>query len=259
MDGKQSIRHWLAPVCDALDGAPGPVDIFFRNDDVGWDDPGLCALLDLFEARSLPVDLAVIPHSLRHDLARDLKARAESHSARLSFHQHGFAHTNHEPTGRKYEFGPSRPPPVQYRDIAEGRARLQEHLGPLVDPIFTPPWNRCTLATARCLVELGFKVLSREASAPAFDVSDLIELPVRVDWFAHRKRVRLSRIEFGEVLATNIDTAGPIGIMFHHAVMDHDERLAAAELLTLIAEHGRARTHSMLTLASRQDTVSPAR
>jgi hypothetical protein len=208
----------------------------------------------------LPVDLAVIPRFLGDDLARALKARAGSHSASLSFHQHGFAHTNHEPTGRKYEFGPSRPQPVQYHDIAEGRVLLQDQLGPLLDPIFTPPWNRCTLTTARCLVDLGFKVLSREATAPAFDVSGLIELPVRVDWFAHRKRVRLSRIEFGELLAANIEPAGPVGIMFHHAIMDRDERLAAAELLTFIAEHDRVRTHSMLTLTDpRQSTVVPGR
>ena len=34
-----------------------------------------------------------------------------------------------------------------------------------VDPIFTPPWNRCTQATADCLAMLGYRVLSRDATA----------------------------------------------------------------------------------------------
>jgi hypothetical protein len=260
-DGSEvrAIGHWLDPVRSALDAAPRPIDLFFRDDDVGWDDPGLWALLDLFEARSLPLDLGVIPLSLRGELARELRARAGSSTSGLAFHQHGLAHTNHEPTGRNYEFGPSRSRPVQRQDIAEGRSRLQDHLGALVEPIFTPPWNRCTLATAECLVELGFEVLSREARASAIDVPGLVELPVRVDWFAHHKRVRLRRVELGELLAKEIAASGPIGIMFHHAVMDDDERSAASELITLIAEHDRAETQRMLTLAARQGrSVAPA-
>jgi hypothetical protein len=259
MDRRYPIGHWLDPVRSALDKSTDPIDLFFRDDDVGWDDPGLWALLDLFEACSLPLDLAVIPLSLRGGLARGLNARADAAPAPLAFHQHGFAHVNHESTGRKYEFGPSRPLTVQYREISEGRSRLQDHLGPLVDPIFTPPWNRCTLATAQCLVALGFRVLSREARASRLDVPGLVELPVRVDWFAHHKRVRLSRVEFGELLAKEIEASGPIGIMFHHAVMDQDERRAAAELLTLIADHDRAQPHRMLTLAApQQHPVAPA-
>jgi hypothetical protein len=259
--GGTRIGHWLDPVSKALDDARSPVDLFFRDDDVGWDDRGLWALLDLVSEHSLPLDLAVIPCALGDALARSLQARVDSSATRVAVHQHGYAHVNHEPTGRKYEFGPSRSASLQSRDIAEGRRRLQYHLGPLVEPIFTPPWNRCTPATGRCLVELGFSVLSREARSPRFDIPGLIEIPIHIDWFAHRKRVRLSRTEFGEMLASAMKVPGPVGIMFHHAVMDAEERSAAGELLTLIADHHRARPHSMLTLVAiaQQRTAATAR
>jgi peptidoglycan/xylan/chitin deacetylase (PgdA/CDA1 family) len=250
-----NIRSWLDPIRTALDSDHGPVDLFFRDDDVGWDDEGLWALLDLFAERLLPVDLAVIPRALTDRSARELMARAESGG--ITFHQHGFAHANHEPVGRKCEFGPSRAPWLQRRDIAEGRARLEHQLGPSLDPIFTPPWNRCTEATGGCLVELGFMVLSREARAPALGIPGLFELPVRIDWFAHRKRVLLSRTEFGELVATAIKGSGPIGLMFHHAAMDRVHRAAAAELLSLFSEHDRVNAHPMLELAGPQRPSAP--
>ena len=39
---------WLAPVAAALDAAPAPVNVFFRDDDAGWDDGRLLELLGRF-------------------------------------------------------------------------------------------------------------------------------------------------------------------------------------------------------------------
>jgi hypothetical protein len=47
----------------------------------------------------------------------------------------------------------------------DGRERLEQLLGAVVEPIFTPPWNRCTAETGRCLVDLGVETLPREAIA----------------------------------------------------------------------------------------------
>src|SRR3954451_22796727 len=138
--------RWLDPVTAALDAAPAPVPVFFRDDDAGWADARLFDLLDRFAACSLPVDLAVIPMELDAALAEELAARP-----RVGLHQHGLAHVNHEREGRKHEFGPSRDAAAQRADIAAGRARLTDLLGDRVDPIFTPPWNRCTAATGDCL------------------------------------------------------------------------------------------------------------
>jgi peptidoglycan/xylan/chitin deacetylase (PgdA/CDA1 family) len=224
------VSSWLQPLVDALDSAPDPVPCFFRDDDAGWNDERLLALLDVFAERALPVDLAAIPAALDAGLARELAARP------VGLHQHGLAHVNHERAGRKHEFGPSRGAAAQRRDIEAGRERLGELLGDRVDPIFTPPWNRCTRDTGEALAALGFAALSREARAEPLAVPGLAELPVTVDWFAHRHGERLSPPELGARVA---GAARPLGVMLHHAIMNRAERSRAGELLDVLAEKAR--------------------
>jgi hypothetical protein len=244
---------WLRPVTTALDAAIAPVPVFFRDDDAGWGDARLFELLDRFAAQSLPVDLAVIPTELDRGLAAELAARAG-----VGLHQHGLAHVNHEREGRKHEFGPSRDAAAQRSDIAAGRERLAELLGKRVDPIFTPPWNRCTADTGRCLASLGFEVLSREARATPFGLPSLLELPVGVDWFAHRRGERLRPASLGGRIGELIGSGGPVGVMFHHAVMDDAEMRRATELLSLIAGHERAQPALMMELAGEARSVAGA-
>jgi hypothetical protein len=236
--------HWLDPVSTALDEAPTPVSFFFRDDDAGWLDSRLLPLLDAFAAHRLPLDLAVIPVDLDHALAAELLARMATTPLRV--HQHGFAHLNHETSGRKCEFGPSRQAADQRRDIEAGRRLLAELLGDAPDPIFTPPWNRCTEETAHGVAALGFRLLSREWRAPPLGIPGLPELPVRIDW------VRLDRAARAARLAEAIRDGQPVGVMFHHAGMSAAE---ADDLLRLIAEHERARPLSMMQAAV--GTVEP--
>src|SRR3954453_21418748 len=196
---QRTATSWLRPVERALEGAER-VRFFFRDDDAGWGDTRLLALLDVFEARTTWVDLAVIPSALGAGLSRELLARE-----RVGLHQHGFAHVDHEPEGRrKCEFGVARPAARQRADIEAGRARLQALLGERLDPVFTPPWNRCTIETARCLAELRFRVLSRESRAEPFGLPGLAEVPVHVDW------VRLEPDAAGERIAAAVAAGGPV-------------------------------------------------
>ena len=227
---------WLRPVERALEAAAGGVPFFFRDDDAGWGDERLLALLDVFESRGTWVDLAVIPRALGADLARELLARE-----RVGLHQHGLAHANHEPEGRrKCEFGPARTAAQQRADIVAGRTRLQELLGERLDPVFTPPWNRCTLDAARVLAELGFGVLSRESRAEPFGIPGLAEVPVHVDW------VRLEPHAAGERIGAAAASGGPVGVMLHHAVMDDASLRRTDDLLALLA--GRAANIKGLSL-----------
>src|SRR3954468_14638979 len=207
----------------ALDDAPAPVEVFFRDDDAGWGDERLLALVALFERHGLPLDLAVIPAELSPALAQELRGRA------VGLHQHGYAHVNHEREGRKCEFGPSRSRAQQRDDIARGRERLGELLGERLDPVFTPPWNRCTRDTGEVLVELGFDVLSREHRAEPLGL--LPEVPVHLDV------ARLSPEELDERFAAFAAAGGPVGVMFHHAVMEPDDFARADELLGLLSGH----------------------
>jgi hypothetical protein len=144
-------------------------------------------------------------------------------------HQHGFAHTNHQVEGRKCEFGPARDKAAQREDIARGRTRLRDLLGDRLDPFFTPPWNRCTRDTAEILAELGFALLSREHKAEPFGL--LPELPVHLDV------ARLTPAELDERFAARVREGGPVGVMFHHGVMEADDMVRASDLLAVLATH----------------------
>jgi hypothetical protein len=243
---------WLEPVRGALDRSARRVAFFFRDDDGGWRDDRLAALLDLFAERAMPLDLALIPSDLGAGIAGELAGRCDRSEGRLGLHQHGLAHRNHEPEGRKCEFGPGRSHAEQLDDIAAGRGGLRARLGERVQPIFTPPWNRCTAVTGHCLAELGFTALSRESRAEPLHVPGLIELPVRFDWFAQRKRVRLGRLERAQLLASEIERArDPVGLMFHHALMDDAELRDAEQLLDLLAGHSSASARAMNELIER--------
>lgn len=207
-----------------LEGLTAPVEIFVRNDDVGWADDRLESLLDLFERHRRPIDLAVIPSALSEPAARRLCDRVRQASATIGLHQHGFDHSNHEQSGRKCEFGPSRAPDQQYDDIERGRWWLRQLLDVPIDPIFTPPWNRCTAATVVCMNELEIRVLSRDATADEMPIA-LTELPVTLDW---QRAKAGTRVPFQRVLAELVRQLAEqrrVGIMLHHATMtpeDHE-------------------------------------
>jgi hypothetical protein len=243
------VSNWLGPLSSALAQAREPVEFFFRDDDAGWDDERLMALLDAFQERGMPLDLAVIPRALSRELARVLTARATAWDGRLGLHQHGLAHVNHEPDGRKGEFGPARSPRMQRDDLVEGRTLLDALLPGLTLPLFTPPWNRCTAATAELLVELGFRALSRDTAAPQFGMAGLIELPVSVDWsYARRAGSRLTWVELGQLAGDRVRLGGPVGVNLHHAVMDGSELALVCELCDLLGTHERVRCHTMQSL-----------
>ena len=230
---------WLRPLRAALDAAPEPVTIFFRDDDAGWADDRLAALLDRFAAHGTPIDLAAIPADMTQPLADALVARADAGEP-VGIHQHGYAHTNHQIEGRKCEFGSARDKAAQREDIARGQGELQALLGDRLDPFFTPPWNRCTRDTAESLIGLGFTLLSREHKAEPFGL--LPELPVHLDV------ARLTPQELDERFAGHIADGGPVGVMFHHGVMEPDDMARASELLALLATHSNVRPRKMSEL-----------
>ena len=230
---------WLDPIQEALDVALKPATFFFRDDDAGWCDDRLFAVLDLFNRHSVPIDLAVIPAELTTQQAIELCDRAKASPSLLDFHQHGWAHLNHESQGRKSEFGPARSKQEQYIDLFEGKQKMAELLD-CPGHIFTPPWNRCTATTVECLTELGFRVLSRDLTATPLALNGLVQLPVNIDWFAKRKGKRISFVSLGKLIADAVADGSTVGIMLHHAVMDDDEIDRVSELLGVLSGHANA-------------------
>jgi peptidoglycan/xylan/chitin deacetylase (PgdA/CDA1 family) len=233
------VTDWLDPLRAALDARSAPVWFFFRDDDAGWDDPALEALLDVFEPHGLPLDLAAIPLAATARTVELITSRQDDGRNDLRVHQHGLAHVNHEPEGRKCEFGVSRPPEQQREDLAHGRDVLRGLFGDLPS-VFTPPWNRCAPWTAEVARDLGFTVLSRDVSAGTAGIPGLLELPITVDWFAKRRKVPVDRAGRGELLAEAAAGDGPVGLMLHHEVMSPEDREDVGALLALVGSHPAA-------------------
>jgi peptidoglycan/xylan/chitin deacetylase (PgdA/CDA1 family) len=236
---------WLAPVAAALATATVPVPWWFRDDDAGWDDDGLWPLLDVFEDAGVAVDVAAIPAAVTTSCADRLAARTAG--GLVHVHQHGLAHTNHERAGRKSEFGLSRGRARQTADIRAGRQLLEDRLGRPVEPVFTPPWNRCSADTADAALAAGHVGLSRDASAGRLDRPGLAEVPVSIDWSSRRHAGPADR---AEAIAAYVSAGGPVGVMVHHAVMDRADRRALAALLTLITTSPMAVPTTVLAVAT---------
>lgn len=230
------MSHWLEPLRQSLADRGELLPLFFRDDDAGWDDARLMALVDVFRSANGHVDLAAIPAAISPGLGRRLSRLVDE--GYVSVHQHGWTHINNEPWGRKCEFGPSRPQAAQHRDLNRGRDLLAERLDGRVEPFFTPPWNRCTDETARLLAQLGFSVLSADRSAPRRDVPGLTEIAVSIDWVRSWSRGGRGALaaDLREVVQRVTADHGPsgVGVMLHHAVMSADELAALRELLGLL-------------------------
>lgn len=233
----------------ALDRAHAPVRFFIRDDDAGWDDERLAALLDTTAAAGVPIDLAVIPDALSPALTRQLQQRVDTQP--LGLHQHGCSHTNHEASGRKCEFGPSRPAEARQQDLQRGQRQLRQAFGARLDPIFTPPWNRCSSLTPALLADLGFAALSRSSSAPP--QAALPELAVDVDWCKHEREAseadpQDAPARIAQALALRVRAGGPVGLMLHHAAMDARSLDRLSALLQALKTHPQLRCRSMADL-----------
>lgn len=249
------MNDWLDPVRAALTEAPAPVRLFVRDDDAGRAELQLERLLDVFEAHEAPLDLAIIPAILRPEAAEAL-LRRRARWPSLNFHQHGYAHVNHETEGRKCEFGAARGVLRQQADIRMGRDRLAALLGP-TDPIFTPPWNRCTQDTVSALEREGFQVLSREAKASPLAMHVLYDLPVCVDWRRGRGGIRQSPTGAAAALATRLRGAngGVLGLMLHHEVLETEDFSLLGELLALLKASPIVRLGAMMSILEKNNAA----
>jgi hypothetical protein len=235
------VTVWLGKICDVLDDVQRPTQFFFRDDDAGWRDDRLFSLLDIFERHRVPIDLAAIPLAVSASGAKEIRSRMSAEPKLVRVHQHGYAHANHESSGKKCEFGLSRSRAEQKADIAAGQKQMLELFGSSVEKIFTPPWNRCTAYTAECLVEQGFEVLSRESEATLFGKAGLAEVPIDVDWFPVKRRERFTRDAWAGWVGAKIRAESRVGVMFHHAVMEAEDLMEAGPLLAMLASHPAVR------------------
>lgn len=225
--------------------------VYFRADDAGVPGRNWDRLVRLFLARDMPLDIAVVPAWLSPLRWQALAPEAGSAGSLFCWHQHGWRHVNHEPLGKKQEFGPGRPGHAAAEDLERGVRKLERLMGDHFFRAFTPPWNRCGSTTLDHLKSLGFKAVSRDAGASP--KSELPEFPVHVDLHTRKDAGgRQGRQQLSRELEQALDT-GVCGIMIHHRHMNP----AAFECLARILD--RFRRHRHLTPVTFRELVSHGR
>lgn len=228
-----------------------PLQLFFRDDDVDEDEASLHRLLDLFLQAETPINLGIIPGRLTDAAIAQLTAYQRQHPQLVELNQHGWQHTNHEHTGKKCEFGPSRSFAEQRSDIAAGQAKLNAAFGTAWFPVFVPPWNRCTEATALALDELGFRALSRDHGHTTFAGSQFREVPVTLDLYQWRGGAALRPIEdLTRELIQQIEGSDTIGVLLHHKVMSNEAFGLLGELLHMFKQATGVEYHTFQNLCT---------
>src|SRR5690349_20929696 len=81
---------------------------FLRDGDIDIAQDTLVTRLAICRAHGVPVTLASIPGRPTDECACLLKERLSNAPRSFELHQHGWMHLNHEATGKKCEFSPSR-------------------------------------------------------------------------------------------------------------------------------------------------------
>lgn len=222
---RNAIKQGLAD--RAADQSP---TIFFRADDIGVPGDQFERLMTLFVKYRAPLALALVPAWLTPERWRVIQSLQKDCASLFCWHQHGWRHTNHEPKGKKQEFGPARTPEAIRKDLISGKKRLMRLCGADFSSIFTPPWNRCTSQTLSQLKEMSFSAVSRRTGNPPPSLPGLPEIPVDVDLHT-RKDINARSgwaalfTEFSQSIAR-----GRCGVMIHHQHMN-ENAFAFLELL----------------------------
>lgn len=197
-----------------------PCYVFFRADDVAVPGANFVRLMDLFTRHRAPLCLAVVPAWLTPTRWRHLKRIGPKAPSLWCWHQHGWRHVNHEPEGKKQEFGPGRSILKIRDDLIRGKRHLQALMGDSFSPFFTPPWNRCDQKTLELLKELKYQAVSRSQKSLPQSPDGLPDFAVGIDLHT-RKEVH--PLLGWECLYSELGGAlshGLCGIMIHHQRMN---------------------------------------
>jgi hypothetical protein len=174
----------LADECARWHASGTVVEFWWRDDDAAQRVPALRRLLELANAASVPLALAVIPEAVE-------PAFFDGLGGSVSVLQHGADHRNRAGEGeRKTEFSDAEPVEAALVRLCHGRERLRALAGDRALEVLVPPWNRLTARLIPHLRGAGFSGLSRygarcgiEAAAGLRQVNTHVDI---IAWHAGR-------------------------------------------------------------------------
>mgnify|MGYP002713865746 CR=1 FL=1 len=223
----------------ALEAAPTPPRLWWRDDDAGRDHPRLDQLLALAQSHDLPIGLAIVPEWLEADCIARVQACPQA-----TVLQHGIAHENHGWWWQKtVELGGRAPTDALGAGLKRGLERLRAAFGgSRFLPMLVPPWNRIAPRLVPTLPALGFTGLSTYGGRSSCEpVPGLRQVNTHLDLIAWREDGRpLSFDEAARGLAALIRARPhePIGILSHHLVSDDGAFAVLDRLLEVLQDRG---------------------
>jgi len=218
-DRAQAVYACLRAALDQTSGKMA-VPVFFRADDVAVPGRQFEDLIRVFSRHRVPLSMAVVPAWLTRSRWEAIQHICRSGSDLWCFYQHGWRHKNHEPTGKKQEFGTARASEAIRHDLSQGRDRLASLMGSAFYPAFTPPWNRCSKQTLNTLTAMEIRTISRSRGARPAVPAGMKDFQVNVDLHTRKDT---SAAKGWENLLTDLASAvagGFCGIMIHHQRMN---------------------------------------
>lgn len=194
--------------------------VFFRADDIGIPSKQFNQLIVSFKKHKMPLCLATVPTWLTTCRLKNLRQLTGHSQGQWCWHQHGYVHRNFEPVGKNQEFGPARTYNEMSSSLEKGQARLDILLGALNQPVFTPPWNRCSMEALQALQDLNFRAISRSRGAKPPTKIDFPDFQVNVD--LHTRKEHNPAMGFNNLLIELEESlaSSRCGIMLHHQRMN---------------------------------------
>jgi hypothetical protein len=226
------LREVLARAAEDRSARP-PATVWFRADDIGVPGRKFQRMLEIFTAHQVPLAPALVPTWLTISRWKVLARLGDAGAHLWGWHQHGWRHQNHEPAGKKQEFGPTRSTAALRSDLVRGHRRLAAILGDALLPVFTPPWNRCSAEALVQLQMLGFQAVSRSSGAKPPSPEGLPDLTVNVD--LHTRKASRAKRDWASLLdeLAAALSGGWCGIMLHHQRMN----TTAFDFLDILLQH----------------------
>jgi hypothetical protein len=243
----EAVEHW--------GGNHLPV-VFFRADDIGAGGRAFEAICRLFRQHATPLAMAVVPAWLSQVRKEQLFGAAPLEEPLWGWHQHGWRHVNWQRSGKKSEFGEQRPFEKQWKDIWQGRQKMEELFGDHFTPIFTPPWNRLSPLTVKIVQQLNFRGVSLAGPFPrgVRPPTGLTNLRIQID--LHTRKGREPDQDYQDLLdeiTTLMTKKEPVGIMVHHHRMSLHAFEFLQELLTLLNDHPQVRLKGFREILETKD------
>ena len=199
---------------------------WWRDDDTEKPTAVLDQLIGLSDRSGAPLHLAAVPQGVAPELAVRLGAGKQ-----VFVMQHGFAHINHEPKGKRAsEIGETRDLELQKDDLRKGWELLLAAKLPNLLPVVVPPWNRIAPRTVQTLPSLGYKVLSAfDPRKTAMTAEGLLRVNCHVDpirWkegavFRGANKTLQQAVTHLAARRTGLaDRREPTGLLTHHLQSD---------------------------------------